>query len=40
MSWATLFADYNLLRGRIWILVLVATFIAPWLAGRVRGLWE
>ncbi len=40
MPWATLLADYNLLRGRIWLLVLAATSTAPWLAGRVRGLWE
>jgi hypothetical protein len=28
-EWATLLADYNLLKGRLWILVLVATAIAP-----------
>jgi membrane-anchored protein YejM (alkaline phosphatase superfamily) len=28
-SWERLFADYNLLRGRVWILVLVATLFAP-----------
>jgi hypothetical protein len=28
-SWAELLADYDLLRGRIWILVLLTTFVAP-----------
>jgi hypothetical protein len=28
-EWSTLLADYNLLKGRLWILVLVATTIAP-----------
>ena len=28
-EWSTLLADYNLLAGRLWILVLVATTIAP-----------
>jgi hypothetical protein len=28
-SWAELLADYDLLRGRIWLLVLVTTFVAP-----------
>jgi hypothetical protein len=27
------------MRGRIWPLVLVTTFVAPYLAGRVRGMW-
>ena len=28
-EWSTLLADYNLLKGRLWILVLVATAAAP-----------
>jgi hypothetical protein len=28
-SWDELFADYDLLRGRIWILVLLTTLVAP-----------
>ena len=28
-SWERLFADYNVFRGRIWILVLVANLFAP-----------
>ena len=36
-SWAELLADYDLLRGRIWILVLFATFVAPLLTFTRRG---
>ncbi len=28
-SWTTLLADYNVLRGRVWILVLLTTLCAP-----------
>ena len=34
-----LLADYNILRGRIWLLVLVSTCLAPSLAARWRGLF-
>ena len=37
--WSDLLADYNVMRGRIWPLVLVTTFVAPYFAGRVRGMW-
>lgn len=30
-AWSELRADYDLRRGRIWILVLLVTFLAPWL---------
>jgi hypothetical protein len=36
-SWERLLADYNITRGRVWILVLIATFIAPMVAWRMRG---
>jgi hypothetical protein len=37
--WAALVADYDVRRGRIWILALVATLLMPvWLA-RARGLF-
>jgi len=36
--WAELLADYDVLRGRIWVLVLVTTAVAPYLAARARGL--
>ena len=38
-TWAELLADYNILEGRIWPLVLLTTTAAPWLAGRLRGLF-
>lgn len=31
-----LFADYNIFRGRVWLLVLVTTFWGPVLAGMLR----
>jgi len=37
-SWDELLADYDLSRGRIWPLVLVATLTAPWLTAQLRGL--
>ena len=37
--WAELLADYDVQRGRIWVLVLVATLLAPLWAGWVRGIW-
>ena len=36
--WAELLADYDVLRGRIWVLVLITTAVAPYLAARARGL--
>jgi hypothetical protein len=36
--WEHLFADYNLAKGRIWILVLIVTLKAPAIAAKVRGL--
>jgi hypothetical protein len=36
-SWDTLLADYNLLEGRIWVLVLITTAVAPYLMGRLAG---
>ena len=38
--WSVVLADYDVLRGRIWILVPIVTFLAPFWAGRVRGLWN
>jgi hypothetical protein len=34
--WPELLADYDLLRGRVWLLVLVTTLVAPRWAWRVR----
>ena len=35
--WERLLADYNILQGRVWVLVLVATFAAPLLARAGAG---
>lgn len=37
LSWQTLLADYNLLRGRLWSLILISVFLGPWLCGTVRA---
>jgi hypothetical protein len=36
--WERLLADYNPLRGRVWVVVLIVTLVAPVLAVRGRGL--
>ena len=36
--WQKLYADYNVVRGRIWLLVLVMSLVAPALVFRLRGL--
>jgi len=36
--WEDLLADYDVLKGRIWVLVLVTTAVAPYLAARGRDL--
>ena len=33
-SWQILLADYNFLQGRIWLLVLIITFLAPYLSSK------
>ncbi len=33
-----LFADYDLFRGRLWLIVLATTFFAPLLASKIRKL--
>lgn len=38
--WTELTQDYDLSRGRIWILVLITTAVAPSLAASMRGLLE
>jgi len=35
-TWEMQLADYNLLCGRLWPLVLLTTLLAPWLWGLVR----
>ncbi len=34
--WSKLFADYNLLKGRVWLLVLIWTFIGPYVFYKLR----
>ena len=35
--WSELFHDYNLLKGRIWVLVLIWTAVAPYVFYRLRS---
>lgn len=35
-AWGALLADYDVLRGRLWPLVLVGIGLGPWLWGRAR----
>ena len=35
--WERLLADYNILKGRIWVLALITTLCAPLIAGRLFG---
>ncbi len=39
-TWVRLFADYNILRGRFWLLVLGSQALAPVVVGRVMGYWS
>jgi hypothetical protein len=34
--WRELLADYDVLRGRLWVLVLIATLVSPPLMARTR----
>ena len=36
-SWRKLLHDYNILQGRLWILVLVAVLLAPYVVYRMRS---
>jgi hypothetical protein len=35
--WDQLSANYNVLRGRLWVLVLITTLVAPVIAARARS---
>jgi hypothetical protein len=35
--WSKLFHDYNLLQGRVWVLVLIWTAVAPYLFYKIRN---
>ena len=36
-SWRKLFQDYNVFEGRVWVLVLIWTAVAPYLFYRLRS---
>jgi hypothetical protein len=36
-SWRQVLGAYTLQGGNLWPLVLLTTFIAPWLGARIRG---
>jgi hypothetical protein len=36
-TWARLFADYNLLAGRVWILIPLGVGLAPWIFCRISS---
>src|SRR3954463_6210836 len=38
-TWGRLLADYNLAKGRVWMIVLIVTAEAPLLASQARGLF-
>jgi len=37
LSWQVLLADYNILRGRFWSLILISVCLGPWFWGTVRA---
>ncbi len=37
-SWSRLLQDYNLMKGRLWLLVLIWTALAPYFFYRIRSL--
>ena len=36
-SWGKLLEDYNMLKGRVWVVVLIVTLTAPYLTGSLLG---
>lgn len=34
-SWNHLIADYNILKGRIWMFIPITTFVSPYLANKI-----
>jgi hypothetical protein len=34
-SWRALLADYNILKGRLWSLILISVCLGPWLCGAM-----
>jgi hypothetical protein len=36
-SWPELFGAYDVASGNLWVVVLLATLLSPWIAARLRG---
>ncbi len=36
-TWTEMLADYNVLQGRVWVIVPIITFLAPWWMAKWRG---
>ena len=36
-SWSALLADYNILKGRLWFLIIPSVCLGPWLCGVLAG---
>jgi hypothetical protein len=39
-SWSVILEDYHVARGRIWVLVPIITFLAPYWMGKLRVMWS
>ena len=37
LGWRTMLAEYNIVRGRLWSLIVLSVFVGPWLCGVVSG---
>jgi len=37
LSWQALLADYNILRGRLWSLILISVCLGPWFWGTIHA---
>ena len=35
--WSSLLADYNILKGRLWSLIVISICVGPWLCGLLGG---
>lgn len=37
-TWPEMLADYNVMKGRVWVVVPMITLLAPWWMAKLRGL--
>ena len=37
LGWRAMLAEYNIIRGRLWSLIVLSVFLGPWLCGVVGG---